>query len=79
MPLSMKGYPVDTFACPICGFPLDFHFVENGFTRKQIELHVGCSKCCWQEYWGIYSPQVKEGNRVHLDHGNGETGKSDAA
>lgn len=78
MALLMKGPPVETHCCPTCGFPLDLHFVEEGFDHKRIEVHVGCSKCCWTEYWGIYTPQVKEGNRVHLEPGT-ETGTTVAA
>jgi len=58
-----NGKAVETYPCPVCKFPLDFHFVERGFERKEIELHVGCSKCCWMENWGTYTPKEVE-NRV---------------
>ena len=61
--LMNNGKAVETYPCPVCKFPLDFHFVERGFERKEIELHVGCSKCCWMENWGTYTPKEVE-NRV---------------
>ena len=74
-----NGKAVETYQCPVCKFPLDFHFVEVGFERKAIELHVGCSKCCWMENWGTYTIDTamgvdvtpKGGNRVRLEPRSG--------
>lgn len=76
--LMNNGQEVETYKCPTCGFPLDLHFAEVGFDRKRIELRVGCSKCCWTEFWGVYIPR-EEGNRVRLHPRSGTASESDAA
>lgn len=57
----IKGDPVDTYACPRCEFPMDFHF--EGRSNGPIHIAVGCSRCCWMENWGEFHVKKNpEGN-----------------
>jgi hypothetical protein len=68
MPVKLlKGEPITTYACPVCEFPLNFHFGNLDSNREKIGVRVACSRCCWAEFWGEFTPgKTEENNCVRL-------------
>lgn len=64
----LKDDPITVYACPVCAFPLNFHFGNMDCSREKIGVRVGCSRCCWTEFWGEFTPgKVEDNNLVRLD------------